>query len=655
MMQTRPSGNGSSAAQPRPGACLSTFFALTWLHMLWLTRGFFDLGLDRVGLNLNSLFHVTAWPLYSLLYLGPAIGLTLGVRALFHAHALPSSLTAVMTTALTLLLIRVDSLVYDLYAFHINSFVLNLLITPGGIGSLGSGSESYLSFAVLILRILLIQGALMLFALRRTVQARCLHPGHWRLAAVLTGLFAVQGTVYGISDVANHGPVLDSSYVYPLFQRVRFRSLAARFGFEHSRRSEFIAALDAAPLDYPRAPVTYADLDRPPNIVFLVAESLRHDQLTPETMPRTWAFSGKGLRFTEHYSAGNGTREGLFGMFYGLYGSYWSSFMHAGQGPLLMDRVLDQGYQLDLRTSAAFTYPEFDKTLFVRVPPDLLHTADAALVPWRRDEVNADAALDFLAHRDPSRPFMSFFFFESTHAPYSFPEESALTPDYQEGVDYTQLSRAELAANVTPLYNRYRNAAHWIDIQLGRIYAELERQDLLANTIVIVTGDHGEEFMENGAWGHNSAFVEEQTRVPLVVLMPGKEPAVIHRMTSHLDIATTLLQELGIGAETASYSLGTHLLDAEPCGHLVVSDWHSVGLVTPDFKYRIPYLMTTGANYWSPTDRGDDVLDDMRAAELTTRYRQLLLETMTAFTLFSARPAGQEATDADLRPQEARN
>lgn len=617
--------------------CLPTFFLLSWLHMLWHTSGFFSLGLGSIGLDLNSLFHVTAWPLYSLLYLLPTIGLTLAVRMFTRGLLLPTALTAVLMSVLTLLLIRIDSMIYDLYAFHINRFVLNLIFTPGGISSLGSGSESFISFFLLGARVLLIQSAFLWLGYWQAGRKPWLHARYWHLASLLLGLFLVQGTVYGIGDVGNMGAVLDSSKVYPLFQRVRFRTLAAKFGFEHTNRNEFAAAIADANLNYPLAAMQFDTVEQPPNIIILVAESLRWDQLTPETMPNTWQFSQKGLRFTQHYSSGNGTREGLFGMFYGLYGSYWENFMHAGQSPLLMDRMQQLHYQFDLRTSASFTYPEFDKTLFVNADPDVLHPADEDLVPWRRDEVNTDELLNFLDARDPARPFMEFFFFESTHASYSFPVASALTQDYQDNVDYTQLSRAELAAEITPLYNRYRNSAHWIDIQLGRIYQKLETQGLLENTIVIITGDHGEEFMEKGAWGHNSAFVEEQTHVPLVVWLPQQAPAVVDRLTSHVDIATTLLQQLGAGADTHGWSLGQNLLSTAARPYIVLSDWHSIAVLTPDLKYRIPYLNQTGTDYWAPTDHVDGPLTTDEIKTLTLRHRSNILDAMARCTLFTER------------------
>ncbi len=63
------------------------------------------------------------------------------------------------------------------------------------------------------------------------------------------------------------------------------------------------------------------------------------------------------------------------------------------------------------------------------------------------------------------------------------------------------MSREKLAPYADQLRNRYSNSAHWVDVQLGRIYQYLREQNLLDNTVVIVTGDHGEEFMEKGVLG----------------------------------------------------------------------------------------------------------------------------------------------------------
>lgn len=73
-------------------------------------------------------------------------------------------------------------------------------------------------------------------------------------------------------------------------------------------------------------------------------------------------------------------------------------------------------------------------------------------------------------------------------------------------------ARMDLENDITLIKNRYINSCHHLDSQLGRIIHYLESNQLLEKTIVIITGDHGEEFMEKGHWGHNSAYTEEQIR-----------------------------------------------------------------------------------------------------------------------------------------------
>lgn len=587
---------------------LRLFLAFSWLHMLWQTFPFFDSAKPAFQFSLSFLFHTVTWLSYSAIYLLPTALIVLLMRRCFkrksfepRSHAQIAA--ALIASTLTLLFIRIDRSIYDLYSFHFNSFVLNLVMTPGGVESLGGGRDSYISSALLVAGIASIQGVLMglAFALGAHMQVLLTRTV---LAAVALALLLPPIT-YGISDFRNDGAVLDTADTYPLFLRARFRGLAKSLGFTAGKRAPSIsAAVDKSRLHYPLQPMQYNAATRPLNVVWLVAESLRWDQLDPEIMPNSYAFAQQSLNFRNHYSSGNGTREGLFGMFYGLYGSYWDNFKHAHQGPLLLDRVQALNYQLELRTSARFSYPEFDKTLFVSVPKQFLHEDKAITAPDQRDRDNTTALIDFIGKRDHARPFFSFMFFESTHARYTFPDTSIIRKPYLEKLNYADMSRETLAPYADQLRNRYSNSAHWVDVQLGRVYQYLRDEHLLENTVVIVTGDHGEEFMEKGFWGHNSSFVEEQTHTPMILWLPGETPRVIERTTNHIDIAVTLMQLLGASNDVGDYALGRNLLDETPRDFIVVSDWHSISVLADDFKYRIPYT-SRGIENFHPTYRND--------------------------------------------------
>jgi len=343
----------------------------------------------------------------------------------------------------------------------------------------------------------------------------------------------------------------------------------------------------------------------------LVSESLRWDLLNDEIMPNATQFSQKALKFENHYSSGNNTRPGLFGLFYGLYGNYWNAFLYEQREPLLFDVLARDNYALSAYTSAKFTYPEFDKTIFVSFAPERMFQ-NVPGAAWERDISNVTHLLDDIGARDKSRPFFSFMFFESTHANYDFPEAAVIRKDYIHDINYTKIDREMLSQNREQLKNRYINAAHHIDTQIGRVIEYLEKEGLLENTVVLIAGDHGEEFMENGRWGHNSTFSDYQTRTPFVLYAPGKAPKVYQKLSSHLDFASTLLPLLGVENPVEDYSLGRNLLADEESPYVVIASWTHIGYVDSQFKYYIP--IETGLNAKNVlTDKNDQPIKDDKA------------------------------------------
>lgn len=601
--------------------------------MLWVTWGFFSEG-TAVATPVSWLFHVCAWGFYAFLYSLIALSPAWLAGVLIKRHPKLLAGLAIGLTSAGLMFIKSDLMIYDLYRFHFNGFVWNLMTTKGGMSSLGTSGGTYVSIAWSVTLVILIQ-SLLWVASTRLAQSTIPKRSAVFLFLLAPLLFVVQGLIYGISDVKNVGAVLDTAEVYPFYRQVLMRSLAARFGMDIERHHNHRLSVDTARLHYPLQPIHYQPVKNPPNIVIFAAESLRWDRLTPEIMPTTWQLGQQGTLFKQHYSSGNGTREGLFGLFYGLYGSYWASFLHAQQSPLLMDRLQSLGYQFDLRTSAKFSYPEFSKTLFAKFPLSDLHEAEDALTPWRRDEWNASQQIAFLKQRDRSKPFMSFFFFESTHARYDFPEQAVIASPYLGDVNYWNMSRASLQPRIGEFKNRYSNAAHWVDAQIGRVIDELRAQGLMENTIIIITGDHGEEFLEKGNWGHNSTFVEEQTHVPMVMWMPGHHPLEVANVTSHLDISPTLLQALGVQAEASDYSLGRNIFDTQARDFIVVSDWRTIGVLTKDMKYRIAYQQN-GMKHYEPSGRNDEILNAEQQAALTAENQPQLLQAIKNCSRFLA-------------------
>ena len=497
----------------------------------------------------------------------------------------------------------------DMYGFYFNFFVFNLLVTPGGIEAMGASVSTNETIALAVAVIAIVIGLLL-----RIIPFERLYPTLLRKRMVLGGfviLLITQSTWYAFSEFNYNRVILGTADRIVWYIPVTARSFFENRGFTINRPDslEFDSYEAGGSLDYPSTPDI--EFESPYNIVWLVSESLRADMLDPEIMPNTWRFSQNSQRFTEHYSGGNGTRMGMFSQFYGLYGQSWFDFLYAHRSPLLVDLIKKNNYSMMAYTSSRFSYPEFDKTIFAGLKDSQLQSYTEG-EGWERDRKNVTDMLENM--KAAISPFFSFMFFESAHANYYFPPESIIRPDYIEDFNYLTV---DVASEIERIRNRYINATHHLDSQLGRVYDSLEEQGLLDNTIVVVTGDHGEEFMENGRWGHNSTFSQEQIRVPLLIHVPGKAPSVTNVMTSHHDLPATILSLLGVELGSQTYSFGSDLFSPDfDRNYTVVSDWHGDTLVTPEMKM---VFSKKGAAYDELATTLDDEPIDLRKTKADYR------------------------------------
>ena len=98
------------------------------------------------------------------------------------------------------------------------------------------------------------------------------------------------------------------------------------------------------------------------------------------------------------------------------------------------------------------------------------------------------------------------------------------------------------------LLHRYDAALRFTDHLVGRLLDRLDALDLRARTIVALTSDHGEEMFERGYIQHGKSLYEELVRVPLILRVPGRAPAVDETPAMVTDLVPTLLARLGLPA-----------------------------------------------------------------------------------------------------------
>lgn len=602
-----------------------------------------------------TLFILIAFLCYGALYLLPSILITwlvlflsnLGRRSNIPCRAIPACMSAIVTTGSTQLLLFANAKIFSLYGMFINGFIINLVMTPGGIESLGGSTASEAGFAMIAASFYTLQG-LILWSACKIYQCKAKGPAPHTLPkvpflhasiALLISSVCVHFS-YAASEAFNRHTIAMAAETVPFFQPVSARHFFRKIGFQVEERKTMDIP---GRLAYPLHSLNITHPVKPLNIIWLAAESWRADMLDAGIMPATWEFAAQSDRFTRNYSGGNGTRNGIFTMFTGIPGNYWFKFIKEQRGAAIIDVLQKEGYQMELFTSARFSYPEFDKTIFSKIPADKMHSLDTGGEGWERDRKNVSRLLDFIEKRDPAKPFFTFMFFESPHARYYFPPESIIRRPYRDDINYATLDKEELRRDIVPIKNRYINAVHHLDSQFARVFSYLKEKNLLDSTIVILVGDHGEEFMEHGYWGHNSTFVDQQVRTPLVIRVPGKPARTDDRMTSHMDIIPTIMPLLGVTNPASDYATGYNLMGEARRTHTYISDWSRIVYVDNDVKIAQP-ISIQGYAGRQVTSAGDQAVPLEQEGKILRKKQPKMLQMVQDLSKFLERHSNKIAS-----------
>lgn len=101
---------------------------------------------------------------------------------------------------------------------------------------------------------------------------------------------------------------------------------------------------------------------------------------------------------------------------------------------------------------------------------------------------------------------------------------------------------------VLELRRAYYSAVSWMDSLVGEVVAELDKQGLSQNTIVVFTSDHGWQLGEHGLWCKHTNF-ELATHAPLMIHIPNLTDAGIEtdQLVEYVDIYPTVVEAAGLG------------------------------------------------------------------------------------------------------------
>lgn len=257
-----------------------------------------------------------------------------------------------------------------------------------------------------------------------------------------------------------------------------------------------------------------------PDIYLFVIESLREDFITAEVTPHLDQFKRDNLSFDLAFSNGNATQISWFSIFHSLFPFHWGTkeVMEGKKGALPLRLLKKMGYKIYVNSSARLNFYQMQRILF----GENGYLADHFFTPneeefvelYQRDQRTMRELFEGMEGGEGKGGRVFITFLDATHHHYSWPEEtgSRFTP-YEDGINY--LMAAIDSSRLEGVKNRYRNALYFVDGLLGDFFKALDTSTKGKEAVVVIMGDHGEEFYEHGNLFHASSLSHYQMHIPL--------------------------------------------------------------------------------------------------------------------------------------------
>lgn len=310
---------------------------------------------------------------------------------------------------------------------------------------------------------------------------------------------------------------------------------------------------------------------KPPNVVIVLVDTLRSDHLSAWGYPRSTSpeieeLATTGTKFTRFFSHSAVTRPSVATLFTSRYVSGHGVADQLGRALPDGLPVLAELFDPAVYTRMAFvTNPQIHPQLgfnrgfddFVALFPKQIDPR--AVTPHDLVKVPARAVLTAAAtsiSEVDGKPFFCYIHLLDPHGPYTPPPEVAArftNPDYEgkisgsiEDFAFFPTRGIKSGPDFDHFVDLYDAEIFSVDQAIGAFVHQLKNEGLLENTHLLITSDHGEEFMEHGGTGHGIKLYRETVSVPMLWIGPGvPEGRVVDQLTGLVDIAPTIAEAIG--------------------------------------------------------------------------------------------------------------
>ncbi len=334
-----------------------------------------------------------------------------------------------------------------------------------------------------------------------------------------------------------------------------------------------------------------------PDLVFLLVDTLRADHLgcyghEEDTSPVLDRLAAEGVRCATAMAQAPWTRASVASLFTSLYpGSHDTNSLFQrlpAALPTLAEELQAAGYRTaafsaNVNVSPTFGFDQGFASFWLHDTTALLRfTAAGRLREWLRDRIGATAPFEGLHGNDARtvnqavfawlervtatrargdrRPLFLYVQYIDPHFPY-WPPEWLLDGPAPDAAALHRRARIPHAPPPFPfgrwpeqetevvagLQRLYDGEIRFVDREIGRLLDELQVAGILDRALVVVTSDHGEEFLEHGQAGHGQSLFQELLHVPLILRGPGLPAGrVVTQPVELLDLYPTLLRRAGL-------------------------------------------------------------------------------------------------------------
>jgi arylsulfatase A-like enzyme len=339
------------------------------------------------------------------------------------------------------------------------------------------------------------------------------------------------------------------------------------------------------------------------NLLLVVCDTLRSDHLGcygyfRDTSPNIDNIAKEGAVFDDFYCAGAPTGIGFTCINTGLYPINHKFYRFTGVNVRQVDdRIFTMA---EILRASGYTTAAFDNLInqtrskhFVRGYEFYVNCGDflsgIVVHALRAEQVNMRLIPWIKNHSDEE--FFAFIHYWDPHTPYNQPKEYQKVFNHKQG-DLSDLEIKEAPAGYQYVpgwgrvkelvegeipdrhhkfnkvsVDRYDGEIVYMDHAIGDVMLTLEEEEILEDTLTIITADHGEQLGQHGVWEHDM-LLDSVVHIPLVMRCPKKLPRGIKvkGYGQQIDILPTILELIGSQSKSLKFD-GTslmRLLSGEP-------------------------------------------------------------------------------------------